>query len=145
MKIKNIKDPSIAKEKYDYRLNIKEHVSYDKWVEFINYKNDYFTWLEDTEEGKKTLENIDKIQIAFKEGILKGHNKQKACAEFNFKKGYYEVIVQYNEKYGHISTTFMKPVNEKHIRILLDMAKNLNAYLLNNGNEIIEESILENN
>ena len=142
MNIKNIKDPSIAKEKFDYRLKIKEHLPYERWVEFINSKSDYFTWLEDTVEGKETLKNIEKIPESFREGVLKGHNKLKACAEKKKKKGYYEFIIQYNKKFGHVSTTFMKPIEKEHLKLLLEMAKYLDAYLLNNGTEIIDENVL---
>lgn len=144
MTLKSIKDPSIAKEKYDFRLQIKEPVSYEKWVEFIESRPDYFTWLENTEKGKKTLSNLDQIPEPFREGVLKGHNKSQACAEFNIKKGHHEVLVDFIEKYGKVSTTFMKPVTRQHLEILLEMADHMEAYLLNNGDEVIDKQTLDN-
>lgn len=75
--LKNIKDPSISKEKYDYRLNISNRVSCEKWVGFIEDHKKYFIWQEEIDEGKETLANLDKMPVSFREGILKGHNKSR--------------------------------------------------------------------
>ena len=141
--LRQIKDPWIAKEKFDYVGNVKQKLSQEKWAEFMHKNLDYYIWLENTEEGKETLANIDKVPIDFRESILKGHNKSKAYAEFNTKKKYYEVIVAFNPDLGVIGTTFQKPITKAHLRRLLDMANYLNAYLLNNGNEIIDENVIE--
>ncbi|MBL6448291.1 hypothetical protein JMN32_18395 [Fulvivirga sp. 29W222] len=138
----NIKDPSISKEKYDYRLDLRQRVSYEKWVNFIENHKKYFIWQEETDEGRETLAKLDKIPESFREGIVKGHNKSRAFAEFNPKRSYYEMYVDFNEKYGMVTTTFMKPITKDHLRILLDMANYLDAYLLNNGTEIIDEKVL---
>lgn len=138
-----IKDPSIAKEKFDYRLDIKNPISYDKWVEFIELNSNYFTWRENTDEGKQTLADIDKVAESFREGILEGHNKKRAYAEFNEKKGYFELYIDFVEKFGKISTTFQKSITKDHLRMLLDMANHLDAYLLSNGTEIIDERVIE--
>lgn len=143
MALRKIKDPWIAKEKFDYIGNVKQKLLPEKWAEFIDKNSDYYTWLENTDEGRETLSNIDKIPLDFREGILKGHNKCKAYAEFNAKKKYHEVIVAFNPDLGVIGTTFQKPVTKVHLKRLLDMANYLDAYLLNNGNEIIDEKFIE--
>ena len=137
MIMKAIKDLSIAKNVYFYNKDIKEIVSYNKWVDFIDQNADFFTWLEDTEQGKKTLENISSIPESFRSGILKGHNKSRAFGEFNIKKGYYEMYVDYHEQSGKITTTFQKPIKKAHIKLLQEMAVHCEALLLNNGTEII--------
>lgn len=137
-----LKDPWIAKEKFDYILNVKKPIDYEKWVDFIDNNLDYFTWLENTEKGINTLKNLDKIPQSFREGIIQGHNKQSAYAEFNDQKGYYEVILSFNKEMGVIGTTFQKKIKPVHIKILLSLATHLDAYLLNNGTEIIDESYL---
>ncbi|MBL6445814.1 hypothetical protein JMN32_05820 [Fulvivirga sp. 29W222] len=133
----------IAKETFDYVANVKQRLNYDDWVNFIDSNKNYFTWQEETEEGKETLANIEKVPEGFRERVIKGHSKHKALAEFNSKKGYYEVLISYNEELGIISTTFQKPVKKQHLNMLLDMAKRLQAYLLNNGTEIIDEKVLD--
>ena len=140
---KKISDPWIAKEKFNNISKVKEKLSKETWVEFINNNTDYFIWLENTERGKKTLANLDKIPESFKNGVLRNHDKQEACAEFNQKKGYHEVVVQFNERLGVIGTTIQKPITKAHLRMLLDMANHLDAYLLNNGTEIIDEAFLK--
>lgn len=143
-KINNILDPTISKEKYEYHRNdIKKKIPYNKWVEWIELNKSYYTWQDNTEEGIKTLASINKIPESFRDKILKTHNKMRAFAEFNSKKGYYEIYHDYIEKYGVISTTFQKPITKEHLQRLLDMANYLDAYLLNNGNKIIDEEYLK--
>jgi DNA-binding MarR family transcriptional regulator len=89
MKVKDIQDLSIARETYTNRSKIKEKLSREKWIEFIERNQDYFTWLEQTEKGRQTLRNIDSIPESFRETVLKGLTKTQACAEFNSTKGYY--------------------------------------------------------
>ena len=106
-----ISDPYISKERFDYLWDVRIMIDYPQWVEYINNRLDYFTWLEETEEGKNRLSNIDKIPQSFKDKILKLHDKKEACAEFNTKKGYYEIIINYNWEFGTIGTTFQKIIS----------------------------------
>lgn len=138
-----LSDPTIAKEKYRNRKNLTKQVSYSNWVEFIDNHQGYFIWQEDTEEGKETLKNLDKIPESFREGILKSHNRSRAFAEYNEKKGYYEIYIDYIELFGTVSTTFQKKIEKRHLEILLDMADYLDALLLNNGTEIIDRDYLK--
>lgn len=137
-----ISDPWISKEKFKNISKIEEKLTYDSYIEFIDAHQDYFTWEEETEQGKNTLKNLDEIPKSFRDGILKSHSKQKANAEFNSKKGYYEVIVQFNEDLGVIRTTFQKKIKKHHLELLLEMANHLDALLLVDGIKIINEETL---
>jgi hypothetical protein len=134
---------SIAKEKFRFSTDIKSKVIEEDWVAFIESRQDYFTWLEDTEKGKKTLGNLDEIPESFREGILKGHNKSRAFAEFNQKKGYHEFYVDFVDDYGKVVVTSQKKITKEQIKVLLEMAQHLDALLLNNGNKIIDEQYLK--
>ena|SRR5688572_14161958 len=138
-----IKDPWIAKEKFKFLSKPLSQLDYYKWTEFIDKNNDYFTWIEDTEDGKKTLASIDKVPESFREGVLKGHNKRKAYAEFNGTKGYHEIVIQFNEELNVIGTTFMKKITKEHIKRLLKLANHMEALLLNNGTTIIDDNYLK--
>lgn len=133
----------IAKEPFERISKVKNKLDYCKWVEFIEDNLDYFTWLENTEKGKNTLTNIDKIPQSFREGIIQGHKKQSAYAEFNDQKGYYEVILNFNKELGVVGTTFQNKINAIHIITLISLANHLDAYLLNNGTEIIDKNYIE--
>lgn len=142
MKIKDIQDPTIAKEIYEQARFIKDKLSYEKWVEFIDKHQDYFTWEDDTQDGINRKNNIDKIPEWAREGILNSY-KSKALAEFNIKKGWYEIVLAFHKDLGIITTTFQKPIREKHLFILLNLANYLDAFLLKDGTEIIDEKVIE--
>ncbi len=143
MNKKAIKDPWISKEKFDYISHVKNKLSYEKWIEYIDAHQDYFTWYEDTKNGIFEKANIDKIPKDFKEKVLKNLDKTEVQAEFNKKKDYYEIVINYNRELGIIGTTFMKPITKEHLRRLLDMANYLDAHLLNHGDEIIDKKVIE--
>lgn len=134
---------SIAKESYNYSDEVKRKLPYEKWVEYISNHLDYYEWLEDTNKGKERLSNIDKIPEAFRNGVLEQLSKSQALAEFNEKKGWHEIVIDFHRDIGVIKTAFMKRITKVHLRRLLDMANYLDAYLLNNGNEIIDEKFIE--
>ena len=138
-----VKDPWIAKETFNFVFEITKKLNYDLWVEFVTNNNHYFEWKEDTESGVELLKNVGLFSDEFRQSILGGLNKTQACAEFNIHKGYYEVIFTFNKQFGIISTTFQKKIKPHQLRMLLDMANYLDAYLLNNGTEIIDEKYIE--
>jgi len=139
MKIKHL---NIAKTTFDNISKVKERLDYSLWIDFIDKKKDYFIWVEDTEEGKKTLSQASKLPESLRTEYLKGFNKRKVYAEFNTKKGYYDVVIQFNEKLGVISTTFQKKIKKHHLELLLKMANYLDASLLVDGTKIINENTL---
>jgi hypothetical protein len=141
MKQKKIKDPSIAKEVYRQARFVQDKLSYQKWIEYIDTHQDYFTWEDDTPNGINLRENIDRIPEWAREGISKSH-KVRTFAEFNSKKGWYEIDLAFHRDFGIITTTFQKNITKEHLRRLLDMANYLDAYLLNHGDEIIDEEVI---
>jgi hypothetical protein len=141
--LKNIKDPSIAKEKYKWSNQIEKKLDYEKWIEFIDNHQDYFTWYENTKSGIETKNRIDEVPEDFREGVLGGLNKMQASAEYNRKKGWYEIIIDYHIDYGCVHTTFMKKITKEHLKMLLEMANHLDGYLLNSGKTIIDEKVIE--
>ena len=137
-----ISDPWIAKETFSNVSKVEKKLSYSRWIEFIETRKDYFTWLEDTEEGKTTLANLNEVPESFRTKILKAHDRMKALAEFSPEKGYFEVIVQFNERLGVIGTTFQKEIKQHHLEVLFKMAEYLDAYVLNNGTQIIDRDVI---
>lgn len=138
-----IRDPWIAKEKFKSISMIKNKLSHEKWIEFIEANQDYFTWYENTKEGIYELNHLDQIPEAFKEQSIRLLNKRKAFAEYNSKKGFHEIIIDFNEVHGLIGTTFQKRIRKEHLQMLLNMANYLDAYLLNGGNKIIDVKFIE--
>jgi hypothetical protein len=143
MNLIKIKYLDIAKNKINFAINNNEELDYFRWVEYIMQHSDYFIWKEDTKEGKQTLVNIDKVPENFRERVLRGLNKMGCNAEYNNLKGYYDVNVGFLFEYNRISINFERKVTINDLKRFLDMANYLNAYLLNNGMEIIDERVIE--
>ena len=141
--LRGVKDPSIAKEKFDNISNIQLKLSHEKWVKYIDMHQDYYTWYENTEDGIFEKNNMDKVPESFREKVLYSLNKTKVLAEYNTKKGYYEIVINFNDRLNVIGTTFMKRIKKEHLRRLLDLANYLDAFLLNNGKTIIDEKVIE--
>ncbi|MBB1140666.1 hypothetical protein [Myroides sp. WP-1] len=142
MKINNIKDPCISKETFEQARFVHNKLSYEKWVDYIDKHQDYFIWEDDTPDGIYRRNNIAKIPEWAREGILNSY-KSKAFAEFNVKKGWYEIVFEFHKDLGIITTTFQKPINKKHLLTLLDLANYLDALLLKDGKEIIDENVIK--
>jgi len=143
MKLKGITDPTISLEKYEWSFNIKNKLNYDKWVEYIDAHKDYFTWYEDTDDGIKTKNTINEVPEDFREGVLLKLQKQQVRAEYNPKKCWYEVVIDFHKNFGIIHTTFMKPLKKEHLTMLLNIANYLDAFLLNNGKTIIDKKVID--
>jgi hypothetical protein len=137
-----IKDPSIAKETYEQARFVQNKLSYEKWVEYIDAHQDYYTWEDDTPDWIHLIENINKVPEWAREGILNSH-KVRVLAEYNKKKGWHEIDLAFHRDLGIITTTFQKSITQEHLKRLLDLANYLDAYLLNNGNEIIDEKVIK--
>jgi hypothetical protein len=140
--LKGVKDPSIAKEKYEQARFVQNKLSYEKWTEYIDNHQDYFIWEDDTPDGIYRRTHIDEYPEWFREGILNSH-KVRVYAEYNKKKGWHEIDLAFHRDYGIITATFQKRIKKEHLRRLLDMANYLDAYLLNNGKTIIDEKVIE--
>ncbi|WP_269222515.1 hypothetical protein [Flavobacterium sp. IMCC34518] len=142
-KLNAIKDPDIAMEKYEQSRLIKTKLDYKKWIEYVDSNQDYYTWYENTQSGIETKNRIDEVPEDFRDGVIDSLNKMKVCAEYNSKKGWYEIIIDFHIDYGVIHTTFMKKITKEHLKRLLDMADYLNAYLLNSRKTIIDKKVID--
>jgi hypothetical protein len=141
--MKKIKDPWIAKEKFKYISDVKEKLSHEKWVEYIDAHKDYYLWFEETELGIDLSNKLRTEPEVSRLDFSKELNKTIAKAEYNEKKGNFDVILTFSHEYGTIGSTFNKKISNQHIVRLIDLAKFLDAYVLNNGKQIIDETFLE--
>ena len=140
MKIRNI---YIAKEKFKNIERIENKLSCEKWVEYIEANQDYFTWYENTADGIYRKNNMHEVPEHSIEKFKRLLNKRSAYAEFNAKKGWYEVIIGFIDDLGLITTTFQRRVKKKDLEMLLEMANYLDAYVLNGGSKIIDEKFID--
>jgi hypothetical protein len=143
MDLKKTRDLDIAKEKFNLSSEIINCIDYDKWVEHIDNNNDVFTWFEQTKDGKKIIEKLDTIPDDFKNSFLSLLNKVRCFTAYNFKKNIYEISVGYSKASEKISISFERPPSLEDLKIFLEMAKHLDALLLKDGKEIIDEKVIE--
>jgi len=80
----------------------------------------------------------------FVKKILTLHNKKQALAEFDAEKGYHLVTLSFNKTYGTVGTTIQRDITKTDLRMLLNLAENLEGMLLNIGNQIIDKEFIEN-
>jgi hypothetical protein len=142
--IKKIRELYIANSPFDFLddSNLKE-LNYEKWVDYIDTHQDYFTWEENTINGIFLKENINKVPEKVRKDVLSGLNKIRCNAEYNNKKKYYDIVVIFHKKLKRIVISFERKVKTDDLKLFLDMANYLDAYLLNNGTEIIDEKVIE--
>jgi hypothetical protein len=129
----------IAKGLLDDVFAKTEPLNYDKWVTFIDNNADYFIWNENTEEGKKSLQNIDNVPQDFKERVLSTLSKGICFSEFNGEKRLYDISVTFYEDLNWITIQFARTPKLEDLKIFVEMAKHLDALLLKDGTEIIDE------
>jgi len=133
----------IAKGLLDDVFAKTDSLDYDKWVAFIDNNSDYFIWNENTEEGKKSLQNIDNVNEDFKERVLNSLNKGGCFAEFDKNKNLYNISLGINKEYNWITIQFSRTPKLEDLKIFVDMAKFLDALLLKDGKEIIDERVID--
>ena len=121
-----------------------EPLDYDKWVRFVDSHSTFFIWNENTESGKMTLQNIDEISENFKERVLASLNKGGCFAEYDSIKENYNISVSINKVNNWITIQFARTPRLEDLRIFVDMANYLDAYLVVDGTKIIDEKVLEN-
>ena len=133
----------IAKSKFKFgKEDCIEKLDHSKWVEFIENHKDYFIWYEETEAGIYRKNNMDKVPDWAREQVIRELNKTDVNAEYNKKKGYYEIRVYFGID-GIIRIYFQKKITYRNLEILLDMAKHLDALLLKNEKNVIDEKFIE--
>ena len=142
MKLKRNSNIIIAKNKMSKANTVLEPLDYYKWVEFIDNHSDFFIWKENTPEGIQILKSINDIPKDFRERVLGSLNKTNCYADFDNKKGHFNIRVGFGGKYNWISIDFARKPKPKDLNIFIEMAKYLDAYLLFNGTKIINEDTL---
>lgn len=139
--LKNIRELDIASEKFNFSDEISRAIDYTKWVEFIE-SND-FIWFERTDEGITIIEELETIPNDFRSSFLTMLNKVRCFRSFNIKKGKYEISVGYSKESKKVSISFERAPKVEDLRLFLEMANYLDALLLKDGKEIIDEDVIK--
>ncbi|MGV6861254.1 MAG: hypothetical protein ACWA41_05755 [Putridiphycobacter sp.] len=124
-------------------LNVKlESLNYIKWVDFVDMNKDLFIWKEETEEGKETLQGLDKVPENFIERVLSTLNKSVCFSKKNTTKNYDISVVFYGDL-NWITINFARIPKLEDLEIFVKMANHLDALLLVDGTKVINEEILK--
>ena len=113
------------------------------WVSYIDDSFD-FVWKEETAEGQKILSKIETVPENFRESVMASLNKVSAYAFLDANGEKYKLNLSYNETYNLISVSFSSSPNREELQIVFNLAQSLNALLLNNGTEIIDQETIDN-
>lgn len=143
MNLNKIRDLDIAKNQFNFSKEIIDELDYEKWKQYVDNQSIYFVWIENTQKGKETLFNIDNVPDWVKARIIIGYDKRTCCAEYCDKKKSYNINVSFHKELKRIKVSFERKVKIKDLELFLDMANYLDAYLLHNGKEIIDEKVIE--
>ena len=144
MKLKRSSVIRIAKNKILSANTKLEPLDYEKWFQFIDNHLNIFIWNENTEGGKKSLLNIDNVPKNFRERVLSTLNKAICFSEWDSKRGLYNISATFYNDLNWITIQFARTPKLEDLRIFVEMAKHLDAYLLVDGTKIIDEKVLEN-
>lgn len=144
MKLKRSSVIRIAKNKILSANTRLEQLDYKKWENFVLENDDYFIWNENTEEGKKMLENIDEFSERIKTKVLSTLNKSVCFSEWDNKRCLYNISATFYRDLNWITIQFARTPKLEDLRIFVEMANYLDAYLLVDGTKIIDEKVLEN-
>lgn len=144
MKLTKSTDFRIAKDLLDNVSMKTASLEYDKWVDFIDNHSNYFCWNENTEEGKRSLQNIQNVPLEFRERVLSTLNKGMCHAEWDNKKQQYNISLIFYESLNWITIQFSRTPKINDLKIYVEMANHLDALLLKDGTEIIDEEIIKN-
>lgn len=133
----------IAKNILDSVFTTNEPLDYEKWLHFIDQNQSEFVWYEDTIAGKETIANIDKVPDGFKGRVIAGLNKITCFKEFDSKNGHYNINCSFGSENNWISIGFERTPKLEDLTIFFKMANHLGALLLVDGNQVIDEKIIE--
>lgn len=133
----------IATNVMDSVFTKTQPLNYEKWVDFVERNVDEFIWYEKTKSGLEAAANIDKVPEDFKVRVIASLNKVSCFKEFDEKKGYYNINCGFNSTNNRISIGFERTPKLKDLKIFVEMAKYLDALLLKDGTEIIDEKMIE--
>ena len=133
----------IAKDIMDSVFTKTQPLDYEKWIEFVDRNQSDFIWYEKSKSGLEASENIDKVPEDFKERVIASLKKVSCFKEFDNKKGYYNINCSFNSTNNRISIGFERTPKLEDLKIFVAMAKHLDALLLKDGKDIIDEKIIE--
>lgn len=145
MNLNRESDIRIAKSPIRDVFTVPKPLEYKKWVDFIDNHRSEFIWNENTKDGIEILNAIDSVPENFKDRVLASLNKTNCYKEYSRKKGYYNISIGINREDNWISINFERTPKLEDLRIFVKMAKYLDAYLLVEGTQIIDEEYLEKN
>ncbi len=140
MKLSRNTDLRIAINTIDDVFTQSLPLNYEKWVGFVESHLSEFIWNENTKDGIEILKDIDNVPEGFRERVLGSLNKVSCYAEFNDKKGYYDINVGFSSRNNWISINFERTPKLEDLNIFFKMANHLNALLLVDGKTIIDEN-----
>lgn len=141
MKLNKIRELEIAKIPFDITQKCLETIDYKKWIDFVEDNN--FVWKENTEEGKTTIQNLSLIPESFRERVLLSLNKRTACFDFNEKKRQYRILVTFRSDFNYIEINVEEKLSVFDLEFFLKMAKHLDALLLKDGKEMVNEKLIK--
>lgn len=141
LRLNKIRELEIAKCVFDISKACPEPLNYFAWISFIEKFG--LVWKENTVDGKNTLININAIPESFRERVLLSLNKRTACYDFDENKNQYRVLLTFRSELNYIGINIEGKLVIKDLNLLLEMAKHLDAILLKDGKEIIDEKVIE--
>ena len=141
--VEKIRDLDIAKQQFDFDSDIEESVDYQSWVDYIDNNHKLFVWFEDTEDGKEVLSKIDSFPLKMQQSLLSMLNRVRCFAKFNSKKGHYDLSAACSSESKRVSISFERKPTIEELRLFLDMANYLGAYLLFDRKKIIDAEVIE--
>lgn len=119
-------------------------LNYEKYVDFVDSHKSEFIWYEKTKSGLEVAENIDLVPADFKEGVLASLKKVTCFKEFDEKKDHYNINCGFSFRNNWISIGFERTPKLEDLKIFVEMAKHLDALLLKDGTEIIDDKTIGN-
>jgi len=143
MKIEHNSNIIIAKNKMTNANTVLERLDYQKWIGFVENHSDIFTWKENTTEGIQIIKDIDNVPEDFKERVLASLNKISCYANFNKQKKTYDIYAGFNSKFNWITISFASTLKLEDLRVFVEMANHLDALLLKDGTDIIDERVID--
>lgn len=135
---------AIAKRKYSLISETTiDEIDYANWVKFIEIHRDCFIWYENTADGIEASRNINKVPDWAKERVLYSLNKKRVYCTNKIMDKPSDLVISYSESEKRVGISLERNLNKKVGEILLSMAKHLDALLLKDGTEIIDEETIK--
>lgn len=104
-------------------------IDYAQWVLFIESRRDYFTWYEETEQGIRAKNNLDRFSEGMKKILLYRLSKTTAYSTTKIVKDPFDFVIHY-DKNKYISVHLEKKITLKIAALLLEMAKYFGAKII---------------